>query len=346
MKRMIFIEPGRLEWEDVREPSITSDEQAIVKPLVMGRCDLDVLYLSGRMPLASGEPIGHEIIGEIVELGDVAARSFKPGDRVVVSAQISCGECRQCQRGETGRCERVPLGASYGMGREGGFGGAVAERVHVPFAKGMMALLPPVDDLSTLIGLADMAPDAWRAVGPQLQCCPGGTVLVVGAAVPVISLYAVGIAISLGAGRVVYLDESYERRAIASAYGAETASKIEEIEQPVFDIVVDAANDPEKLEFALKACGPAAQLTSVAPPFFSSNLPLMESYYKGLNWTIGRPNCAHAHGPVFGVWSCCGFKPELVGPKLFSFDQAIEAWMDPAPYVAVTNMAGDSKSGL
>lgn len=336
MKQMIFITPGKLDWAEVPNPSIGKPEHAIVKPLVMGRCDLDVLYVNGRMPMAAGEPIGHEIIGEITDLGEHAAKTFKIGQKVIVPAQISCGSCRQCLAGQTGRCQKVPLGASYGMGREGQFGGAVADAVLVPFAKAMLVLLPEHASLAPLMGLADMATDAWRAVGPQLEKYPGGTVLVSGGATPVIGIYAAALAKCHGASRVVYLDDNPERRQAAKAYGVETAATFEEISHPLFDIVVDAANDAHKFLQSVAACGPAAQLTSVAPPFTGVELPMLEMYYKGLTYTTGRPNCRHGHGPVLNSWACKGFNPGLVGPKLFSFDDAIEAWLDPSIYVAVT----------
>jgi alcohol dehydrogenase len=335
MKRMVFVRPGHLEWEDHPDPIIEGAEEAIVRPIVMGRCDLDVLYVNGQMPLGSGEPIGHEIIGEVVSLGDAAAQAFDAGEIVMVAAQISCGRCRQCVRGQTGRCERVPLGASYGMGRVGGFGGAVSDLVKVPFAKAMMTKVPKNSDITSMIGLADMATDAWRAVGPQLEARPGGTVLVIGASVPVISLYAAGLAVCLGASRVVYIDDDTERMEISQKYGAEAYSNLEDVDNSIFDIVVDAGMDQNKLLQAIRACGPAGQLTSVAPPFVSPELPLLESYNKGLTWEIGRPNCSFGRAPALNAWSCCGFKPELVGPKVFDYEDAPEAWLDPAPYVAV-----------
>ena len=333
---MIFIEPGKLDWEDVACPVIETRLEAIVRPIVMGRCDLDVLYLKGVMPLATREPIGHEIIGEIVDLGEDAQKHFSTGEIVIVAAQISCGACAKCLRGETGKCEKVPFGASYGMGREGGYGGAVTELVKVPYAKAMMSKLPKNADYASMIGLADMATDAWRSVGPQLERCPASSVLVVGAAVPTISLYAAGLAVSLGAARVVYWDDQPERQAIARQYGAETISNFDEISDGNFDIIIDAAMDKAKLLLAMQACAPSAHITSVAPPITSPILPLIEYYHKGITWTISRPNCADAQKPTLHSWSCCGFKPELVGPKLYGFDQAHEAWLDPAPYVAVT----------
>jgi len=335
MQRMIFIEPGRLDWENIVAPILQGTNEALVRPKIMGRCDLDSLYLSGRMPMATGEPIGHEIIGEIIDLGENAAKHFKIGQTVIVPAQISCGICRMCCAGETGRCEAVPLGASYGMGRAGDHGGGVSELVRVPFATGMLVPIPEDADHTSMMGLTDMATDAWRAVGPQLEARPGGTVLVMGGAVPVIGIYAAALALSLGASRTVYVDTSDRNRKAASAYGAETYTDLEEVSTASFDIVVDAAGETDLLLAAIHACGPAAHLTSVAPPFKAPDLPLMEMYYKGLNYTLARPNCRHGHAPVLSAWSCCGFKPDLIGPKVFKFEDAIEAWLDPALYVAV-----------
>jgi alcohol dehydrogenase len=333
---MIFIEPGKLDWESVPDPQLENDGEALVRPIVVGRCDLDALYLSGRMPLASGEPIGHEIIGEITDLGTTAAKHFEIGQRVIVSAQISCGECRMCHAGQTGRCERVPLGASYGMGREGDFGGAVSGIVRVPFAKSMLIPLPNTASPTKLIGMADMATDAWRAVGPQLDKCPGGSVLVIGSATPVIALYSVGLAKTLGANRVVYVDTSAQNRRIAIEYGAESFDNIAAVPNAMFDIVVDAASDPDMLLTAIGACGPGAQLTSVAPPFYVDQVPTMQMYYKGLTYTLGRPNCRHGHDPALNAWASKGFDPGLVGPKVYAFEDAIDAWLDGALYVAAT----------
>lgn len=334
MNRLIFLEPGKLEWEAVKDPAVEGRAEALVRPTVVGRCDLDVLYLNGRMPLASGEPIGHEIIGEIIDLGEDAAQHFAIGQSVIVSAQISCGTCRMCIRGQTGRCESVPLGSSYGMGRAGEFGGAVSDIVRVPYAKAMLVPIPKLADHSSMIGLADMATDAWRAVGPQLERCPGGSVLVVGGATPVIGLYSAGIAKQLGASRVVYVDPSARNRCVAHEYGAEPHAHIDEVGNALFDIVVDAASDAERLLSAIAVCGPAAQLTSVAPPFQVDKLPTMEMYFKGITYTLARPNCRHGHDPALQAWSCRGFDPGLVGPTVYPFEKAIDAWLDDALYVA------------
>jgi threonine dehydrogenase-like Zn-dependent dehydrogenase len=335
VRSMVFVRPGRLEWADLPDARLRGPLEGLVRPRVMGRCDLDVAYLRGRLPLASGEPIGHEIIGEIVELGEDAAKSFRIGQRVIVPAQINCGDCSMCRRGETGRCQSVPLGASYGMGRAGGFGGAVSECVRVPFAAAMLIPIPEQTDPAPLMGLTDMATDAWRAVGPPLAARPGASVLVMGGGARVIGIYAAALAACLGAGRVVYVDADGTRREVAARYSVQVAQHIDGVESASFDIVVDASGETDRLAEGIRACGPSAYLTCVAPPPQWPELSTREAYYKGLTFHIGRPNCRAGHTPALEAWASRGFQPQLVGPKVFPFEEAIDAWLDPALYVAV-----------
>jgi threonine dehydrogenase-like Zn-dependent dehydrogenase len=335
MRSMVFVQPGRLEWADLPDARLNGPLEALVRPRVLGRCDLDVAYLLGRMPLASGEPIGHEILGEIVELGAEAAKSLRIGQRVIVPAQINCGTCSMCQHGETGRCQSVPLGASYGMGRAGGFGGGVSEYVRVPFAAAMLIPIPEQMDPVPLMGLTDMATDSWRAVGPQLAARPGASVLVMGGLARVIGIYAAALAACLGAGRVVYVDADAARREVAARYGVRTAQHIDDVENATFDIVVDASGDTERLAEGIRACGSAGHLTCIAPPPRWPEMSTRDTYYKGLTFHIGRPNCRAGHSAALEAWASRGFRPELVGPKVFAFENAIDAWLDPALYVAV-----------
>jgi threonine dehydrogenase-like Zn-dependent dehydrogenase len=142
MKTLVFVDANALEWREVPDARVLAGCEAVVRTQIMGRCDLDIGFVRGISPIPTGSPLGHEIIGEIVDIGD-SVRQFKPGDIVIVPAQISCGTCRNCRRGFTGRCLSVPFAASYGMGREGNYGGGVADLVRVPFADAIDAWLSP-----------------------------------------------------------------------------------------------------------------------------------------------------------------------------------------------------------
>ncbi|MDP3749612.1 MAG: alcohol dehydrogenase catalytic domain-containing protein [Phenylobacterium sp.] len=332
MRHAVFVEPGKLEWRETPEPVLQGSGEALVRPLVVGRCDLDVAFVRGLMPMPGGSPIGHEIIGEVVALGD-GVEEFSLGQRVFVPAQISCGACVNCRRGLTGRCNAVPFAASYGMGREGGFGGGLADLVRVPFAAAMLTAVPAGVDAVGLIGMADMAPDAWRAVAPHLHRHPEARVLVLGGMPPVIGLYAVGLAIALGAPVVDYVDADPRRAAVARDYGARVL-EAPPLDEP-YDLIVVANPTKAALEQAFRLAAPGATISSVSPAVDGApELDTRSLYHRGITWSIGRPDCRHAHDGTLSAWANCGFCSDLVPTHQVAWDDAPEAWASDALYVA------------
>lgn len=84
---------------------------------MVGRCDLDVAFVRGLVPIRSGSALGHEWSGEIVEVGD-QVRGLRPHGRIIVAAQISCGYCRMRRRGFTGRSGRAGRNLTAGLALE------------------------------------------------------------------------------------------------------------------------------------------------------------------------------------------------------------------------------------
>ena len=222
MRQLTFLEPKKLEWEDVAEPTVESPTEAIVQPLAVATCDLDLAIIRGQAPIPGPFAFGHEFIARVVEVGSEVT-SVHPGDTVVVPFQITCGECDSCKRGLTSNCTGVePKRAMYGLGTISGkdWGGAMSDRVRVPFADAMLVPLPAGVDPVAVASMSDNLPDAWRTVGPHLEANPGGSVLVVGGWAPSIALYAVGIARALGAGEITYVDQDTGRLELATRLGA------------------------------------------------------------------------------------------------------------------------------
>jgi threonine dehydrogenase-like Zn-dependent dehydrogenase len=334
MRHLVIEQPGRLAWRECARPRLRSNVDALVRPLAVGRCDLDVAFVRGVAPIPGGSALGHECIAEVIEVGD-GVSSIAPGQRVLVSAQISCGVCDVCRRGHTGRCLSVPFGASFGMGRAGDFGGALADYLRVPFADAMLVPLPANLDPIETISVADMALDAWRAVGPYLQERPGAAVLVAGGSPAVIGLYATAIALAMGAAEVVYVDDDKERRARAEIIGARCASR-GDVLGARFDIVVDACGDPAALPQTLSYAAPEAIFTSVTIYLDGPvPLPLREMYFKGITFRTGRPNVRPAMEHVLGLCRAGSFKPDAVPAKVFDFDDAVGAWSSEALRTAV-----------
>lgn len=326
MRQLTFVEPGKVEWREMPAPSLQSALEALVRPVVLGRCDLDVGFVRGLAPMRPGEPIGHEMIGEVVDIGD-AVRSVSPGRLVIVPSQISCGTCRNCRRGFTGRCQSVPFGAGYGMNRDGDYGCAAADFVRVPFADAMLVPLPDGADPAQMIGAADMALDAWRAVAPQLQERPGATVLVVGGLASIIGIYAAGLAVTLGAGHVTYTDDDEARLREAERYGAEVLRRPCDLPMQ-YEIVVDADGQAETLVQALRATEPEGLFTSVSIHMRPlTGLPLIELYQKGIVFRTGRANVRTSVEPLLAHCAHGHFRPDLIATRSFAFDDAPEAWL-------------------
>ncbi len=329
MRQLTFVCQGLVEWRDVADATIRTGLDAIVRPLVLGRCDLDVGFVRGVAPMREGEPIGHEMIGEVVDVGDLV-RSVTPGQHVIVPSQISCGTCRNCRRGFTGRCQSVPFGAGYGMNRDGDFGCAAADLVRVPYADAMLVPLPTGADPVALIGAADMALDAWRAVGPQLRERPGASVLVMGGLASVIGIYAAGIAVAMGAGRVDYVDHDPRRLAEAAKYGANTIARPCELTE-AYEIVVDADGQADTLVQALRATEPEGLFTSVSIHLRPlTGLPLIELYHKGITFRTGRANVRAQAEALLPLCTHGHFDPAMIDTRVYAFDDAPAAWLDDA----------------
>src|ERR1700758_391288 len=224
MRQLTFEDVGRYVWRDVPDLTITAPEQALIRPLAVACCDLDVAVVHGRLPMPPRHAVGHEGLGEVVAVGgDVSG--VQVGDRVIVPFQISCGKCRECRRGLTGSCGSVPLMAMYGMAPLAGLdgGGFMADLVLVPYADAMLIPIPQSVDPVAIASLSDNIADAWRAVGPfrfELAALdePDRRVLVVGRLS--IGVYAAALASAIGV-HVDYVDTNKNRLAAAEKLGAD-----------------------------------------------------------------------------------------------------------------------------
>lgn len=325
MRQLTFVEPGRVQWEEVPAPRLEQPDDALVRPLVVTTCDLDHAIVHGRAPLPGPFPLGHEFVAEVVAVGD-AVRGFAPGQRVIVPFQISCGRCARCVRGLTGSCKTVGPGSAYGMQPIGGvWGGAFADLVRVPFADAMLVALPDGVSARAVASASDNLPDAWRTVVPHLDETPGGDVLVVGGFARSIALYAVAFARARGAGRVVYLDTDADRLAVAAALGAEVIDAPPPRRAGSFAITVDASGDPAGLACALRSVEPYGVCTSVAIYFTDPTLPLLDVYTRGVRFVHGRVN-ARAHIEPILALVCAGeLRPEQVTSDVVPWDDAAEA---------------------
>jgi alcohol dehydrogenase len=333
----MFCGPGHLEWDEISSPVLTGPKQALVRPLAVATCDLDVMALRGMTSLVSGRfAFGHESVGEVIEVGDDVT-SVRLGDRVVVPFQISCGGCRACKEGRTANCESLPGIPMYGLGALGGdWGGTLGELICVPFADAMLVPLPDGIDPVSVASCSDNLPDAWRTVGPTLAERPGSTVLIRSGDPSSVGLYAAGIAVALGAEAVDYVDHDPERRRIAERLGASSIDPSEVgTKMGPYPITVDASGDHEGLEFALRSTAPDGICTSMRIYVKPVMMPLFEMYAKGITFCTGRVHARAVIPSVLDLVASGRFDPATVTSAVVPWEDALEELVEPPTKLVV-----------
>jgi alcohol dehydrogenase len=337
MRSMTLLGTRSVRWDDIDEPELTEPDQAVVRPIAVATCDLDVGVLLGSYPLDVPYPFGHEGVAEVVAVGD-GVRTVAVGDRVVVPFQISCGHCRPCMAGRTGNCASHPPLSTYGLGTMGGlgWGGLLRDLALVPHADGMLVKVPDGIDPAVIASASDNIPDGWRTVGPYVDPADPGAVLVVaGDAGPAsIGLYAAGVAVTLGAA-TTYSDTDPGRLAIAERLGATPVDGPPPRKLGSFPVTVDASGTEDGLRCALNSTAFDGVCTSTAVYLEDPKLPLFAMYSRCCTFHIGR---AHARPAISHVLDLveAGFDPSLVTTTTAGWEDAVEALSNPTMKVVLT----------
>ncbi len=325
MRQLVFVEPGRLEWQEAPAPALLEETDALVRPVAVATCDLDAALMAGATPVSGPFAMGHEGVAEVVETGP-AVVSVRTGQRVIVPFQLSCGACERCRRGLTGSCTVAGPGAMYGFEPFGGsWGGFLADLVRVPWADAMLLPLPEGVDPVAFASMSDNIPDGWRTVAPYLAQQPHAPVLVVGGGAPGVPLYAVAIAGALGAERVDYVDHDADRLARAERLGANPIEGPHGRRAGRYPITVDASADPKGLAFALRSTEPGGTCTSIGIYWNDVAVPLLEMYTSGVVFVTGRVNDRATIPHVLELVTRGLLHPEAVTDRIVDWDDAAEA---------------------
>jgi threonine dehydrogenase-like Zn-dependent dehydrogenase len=256
MKALCWYGKHDVRVENVPDPRIEEPRDAILKVTSCAICGSDLHLFNGFIPgMERGDVLGHEFMGEVVEVG-AANKKLKVGDRVVVPFTICCGECEQCRRGNWSVCERSNRNrhlAAKAFGHStaglfgyshltGGYPGGQAEFVRVPFADVTPVKVPDGMPDEQALFLGDIFPTGWQAaVACDIE--PTDTVAVWGAG-PV-GQFAIRSALLLGAKQVICIDGVPERLSMARAGGAISVNFEDE---PVLERLKDltGGKGPEK----------------------------------------------------------------------------------------------------
>jgi len=234
MKALCWHGKSDMRYETVPDPKIQDPRDAIIKVTACAICGSDLHIFNGVIPeMESGDVIGHETMGEVVDVGSAASHKLKVGDRVVVPFTIACGECFFCKRGQFSGCERSnpdkakaeklwghsPAGLFGYSHLLGGYPGGQAEYMRVPFADvGPLKVPDGLSDEQVLF-LSDIFPTGYMAA--EFCNIQNGDTIAIWGCGPV-GQFAIRSAILMGAGRVIAIDTVPERLEMAKAAGAET----------------------------------------------------------------------------------------------------------------------------
>jgi threonine dehydrogenase-like Zn-dependent dehydrogenase len=192
MKALVWRGTEDIRCESVPDPEIEHDRDAIIKVTSCAICGSDLHLFDHFMPgMESGDIMGHETMGEVLEVGSGAKHSLKVGERVVIPFTIICGECEQCRRGNFSVCERTNRNkqvadkmfghATAGLfgytHLTGGYPGGQAEYLRVPYADKTHIKVPEGIPDEKLLFLSDIFPTGWQAAVQWLDKLPFGAVM-------------------------------------------------------------------------------------------------------------------------------------------------------------------------
>lgn len=285
--------PLNFRVEHAPDPILVGPTDALVRVRLAAICGSDLHVWHGReVGLDPGTVMGHEFVGEVVEVGE-QVRRIRVGDRVACPFTSSCGDCFYCRSGLTARCERGEL---FGWVQEGrGLHGGQAELVRVPLADTTLVALPQeLEDQAGLL-LGDVLATGFHCA-TQARIGPGSVCAVLGCG-PV-GLMAILAARSMGAERVFGIDTIPSRLAAGQRFGAEPVDLGTQDAAGMtraatsgrgVDAVLEAVGSAEANRLAFELVRPGGTI-SVVGVHHEAGFPFSpgQAYDKNLTWRIGR----------------------------------------------------------
>ncbi len=223
MKAVVYNGPRDVSVKNVPDAKIEKPTDVLVRITSTNICGSDLHMYEGRTDLEKGKIIGHENLGEVIEIGNAVDR-IKVGDMVCLPFNIACGFCDNCVRGLTGFCLTTNpnpkiAGAAYGYADMGPYSGGQAEYLRVPYADFNCLVLPEDarEKEDDYVMLADIFPTGWHST-ELAHVSPGDTVVIYGAG-PV-GLMAAYSATIKGASKIMIVDRLPDRLRLAESIGA------------------------------------------------------------------------------------------------------------------------------
>lgn len=339
MRRLMFRKKGILEWEELDPLSITGENQVIVEPISIARCDLDLPILRGETLFRAPFPVGHEFVGKIKSVSEDLTSLYSVGMIVAVPFQISCGSCPSCLTHHTNSCESVPYTSAYGMppGAQT-FGGAIADEIKIPFAKQMLFEVDKKIDPVGIASLSDNIAEVWKLAGRFLIQRKDPKVLVVGGLAGSIGLYTALFLHQTKKAEVLYVDTDTTRIQLAESLGI-PVEFFTTFPKPTkkYDLVCDASANKQGWDFAVRSLGRNAIFSS-ASIFWTNQweIPYLEMYNQGVEIHLGRVESKYSIEALYPYILSGIFTPEKIVTRTANFNDAKEAWLEESIKLVIT----------
>src|SRR6201994_3609771 len=316
MKALTWHGKHDMRCESVPDPRIEHPRDAVIKVTACAICGSDLHMYDGLIPtMKHGDVVGHETMGEVVEVG-AENKKLKVGDRVVVPFTIACGECFFCKRGHFSGCERSnpnakeaekfwghsPAGLFGYSHMLGGFSGGQAEYLRVPFADVGPIKVPDGLTDEQVLFLSDIFPTGYMAAD-FCNIQKGDTIAIWGCG-PV-GQFAIRSAFLLGAERVIAVDTVPERMALAQSAGAtlidfkkeDVYERIQELTQGRgADACIDAVGTdrPHVLRQAIQCCRNFGVVSIVGVyGGYVDKIPMGSAINRGLTFRMAQTPVQH-----------------------------------------------------
>lgn len=289
MKALRYFGARDIRYDSMDDPVLESDRDAIIKIDRCAICGSDLhIYHGHGFSEDLGFCVGHEAVGEVVEVGK-AVRRLKPGDKVMMSAAVGCGACASCLAGDVIHCA-TNSGSCYGLSAK--LQGAQAEAMRVPAADFNATLIPEGVTTDQALMLTDSLATAWFGAR-NADISSGKTVAVVG--LGPIGLMAVESAFVMGAARVFAIDLVPERRKLAEALGAialdpkDCVDIIRETTRGrMCESVVEAVGHDATISLSLKLAGRRGTVSVIGVAQERRfDFPISRAFGQGLTFRIG-----------------------------------------------------------
>ncbi|HSJ72936.1 MAG TPA: alcohol dehydrogenase catalytic domain-containing protein [Miltoncostaeaceae bacterium] len=288
MRALTFQGARDVRVEEVDDPEIEQPTDAIVRVTMAGICgsDLHIFNAGEAFGFPAGSRLGHEFIGTVEEAGP-EVRGLAPGDRVMSSCSVACGDCTWCREGLASSCVRWSLfGWAPRVWKHGGaVQGGQSDLVRVPLADGTLHRMPEAlagpEREATLLPLVDMMSTGWHGL-TAAGAAPGQSVVVIGDGA--VGLAGVHGARAKGAERIVCLGHHADRLETATALGATLVVDSRddgEIKEAVMEhtggegahVVVDSISGPESMATAHACVRPGGTIACLGMDHFMGKTP-------------------------------------------------------------------------